>query len=186
MRLFAAIELAPDVRRELARRVAEARESFPPASWVREENFHLTLAFFGEVDGPSSTTLADALAEAASGGPALELRTAGAGAFPPSGPVRVVWVALEPAAELAGLAARLREAAAGVGVDSDRKPFTSHVTLARARRPWPAATRGGIATLAPRAPIACRAESASLVASDLGAGAPRYRAVARLPFAEAA
>jgi 2'-5' RNA ligase len=186
VRLFAALELDAAVRRAIAERIAAERDALPPAAWVREANLHLTLAFFGEVAPERVDSLAAALAAAAAASPRLALRSAAAGAFPPRGAVRVVWLALEPAAALGELAARLREATARLAVPFDAKPFRSHVTLARCRRPWPAATRERLAGLAPPEPARFVANGAALVASELAPGGSGYRTVARLDFAEAA
>lgn len=183
MRLFAALELPPAARERLARRIAERRAQFPPASWVRPERFHLTLVFFGEVEEGHIASLSAGLRATAAAIPALAARIEGAGAYPQSGPVRVVWLGVEPALPLGGLAAALRSAAGALGVAFDAKPFASHVTLARCRRPWPAPTRDRLAELAPEGALAFEADAAFLLASELGAGGARYRRLERLPLA---
>ena len=48
MRLFLAINLTPEVRRDVADATAALRESVPELAWVREHLLHLTLKFFGD------------------------------------------------------------------------------------------------------------------------------------------
>jgi 2'-5' RNA ligase len=176
--LFAAIELPQPVRRAVAAQIASLRDELPPATWVRADNLHLTLVFFGE--------LAEALAGAASAWERRRLRLSGAGGFPPRGPVRVVWLGVEPEPSLAALAQSLRHAARRASFEFDDKPFRSHLTVARCRRPWPALRRADLLRLLPPEAIDFEATHASLVASELAAGGSRYRAVRRLPLREVA
>lgn len=186
MRLFAAIELPEPLRARVGRWVDERRPELPRASWVRSEALHLTLVFFGDVEASRVAALAGALRAAAAARPRLASRLAGAGAFPERGPLRVLWLGVEPAAELAELAEALRRAASALGVAFDERPFTSHLTLARCREPWPGALRGRWSELAPPAGGGFEIDAAALLASELGAPGPRYRRVAALPLAEAA
>jgi len=185
MRLFAALELPAGLRAALAGVGAGRRADLPAASWVREANLHLTLLFFGEVASDLLERLTEGLRAATATFPPPELRVTAAGAFPARGPIRVVWVGVEPGAPLAALSAALREAAEAAGVGSDRKPFSAHVTLARCRPPWAAALRERLSELAPP-PTRFRPLRAVLEASELGHGGAAYRVVAALPFAEAA
>ena len=90
--MFCAIELPAEVRGRVAERAESLRAAFPRvrASWVRPESLHLTLKFVGEVAPPRVEDLSAAAARAAEGGAPFELTLAGAGAFPPHGPPRVL------------------------------------------------------------------------------------------------
>lgn len=187
MRLFAAIDLPEEMRRALGAQRDACRADLPPASWVKERNLHLTLVFFGEVDDVACRRLAPALRLAARDFRAPFLTVEGAGAFPPRGPIRVVWVGVAPAGPLARLSDSLRAAARTAGVAFDEKPFAAHVTLARCRGGgWNAALRARLVELAPAPPLEFQPVRAVLEASEFGAGGPTYREVASLPFAEAA
>lgn len=186
MRLFAAVELPEAARRRIAAHAAGERAGLPPAGWVRAEAIHLTLAFFGEVEAERAAGLAAALRAGAGTQAPFEARLAGAGGFPPRGPVRVVWLGVEPAAALGALAEAVRTAAAAASFAFDDKPFAPHVTLARCRNPWPAPLRERLERLAPPAAEAWPVRRAVLVESELAPGGPRYRTLAELPLAEAA
>jgi RNA 2',3'-cyclic 3'-phosphodiesterase len=132
VRLFAALELPDGVRAELAawsgpllREVPELRVS-DPALW------HVTTAFYGEVDESLLDPLRRRLARSASRHPPMTLHLAGAGRF--GG--RVLWAGV--AGDLAPLR-RLAEAAAAAGrregLPVERERYRPHVTLARASRP---------------------------------------------------
>lgn len=181
MRLFVAVELPEAVRGSLGRRVAAARARFPAASWVRPENLHVTLAFVGEAAPEVAASAGAGLAPACAQRAPIAASTAAVGVFPERGPVRVVWVALEPAAALEELAGATRAALAAAGVPFDERPFRAHVTLARARTPWPPAWRERLA------PLAATAESfelreVALLASELAPGGSIYRRVGAFPL----
>jgi 2'-5' RNA ligase len=181
MRLFVAVELPEPLRQSIAV-AGTRRDGWPPASWVRAENLHLTLAFVGEVDEARIGGLEAALRRHAAGAAPFSARTAAAGAFPSQGALRVVWLGLEPTVDFAGLARLARAACAEAALPFDEKPFAPHLTLARCKPPWPAATRERLAKLAPRRPLELEIGAIAIVASELGPSGPRYtrQAEARL------
>lgn len=186
MRLFLALEPPATFRRAIARRVAERRDALPAASWVRESNLHLTLVFLGEVEEPALADVVAALESAQARAPARAVSPVSAGGFPERGRVRIVWLGLEPASELGGVAAAFRAAATSAGLGFDAKPFLPHLTLARCRRPWPGVWRERLGELVPEEPPAFVAERATLFSSVLGSGGPAYTPLAEFALAEAA
>lgn len=137
-RLFCAVELPAQIRAGAARYIASLRASAPEvrASWDREEKLHLTLKFFGDVEDERVTGLASALARAASLISPFELKLSGTGAFPPSGPVRVLWLGVSDyTGRLAELQQRVEDECAAAGFARERKRFHPHLTIARLRRP---------------------------------------------------
>jgi PncC family amidohydrolase len=104
----------------------------------------------------------------------------------PNAAIRVVWLALEPAAELARLADAVRAAALRAELPFDPKPFRPHLTLARCRVPWPPALQPELARLAAEPAPRFVAERVRLISSVLGAGGPTYSTVAELALREAA
>ncbi len=120
--------------------VARIRPALPDASWTRPESWHLTLRFLGEV----SPGLVSRFASAIGGGlerlQAGALSTEGSVVFPPRGPARVLGVELAEdggPGVVAEVARRAEEAARGLDLPPERRPFRPHVTFARLRRPWP-------------------------------------------------
>ena len=140
MRLFVAIELPPDVRGQL-RGIAESiRSELPPARWVLEDNLHLTLFFLGQRP-PSDRRLLDrALRPVFAAASPFSLQPQGAGTFPPGKRVRAAWVGLQNEPRLGRLQAAVASSASqALGLESDRRPFRAHLTVARCRSPWPEA-----------------------------------------------
>lgn len=182
MRLFVALELPEQARRAIAESVATERDGLPAANWVRAAQLHLTLLFLGEIAAAALEATVAALAAAEL--PALSgpVSVGSAGAFPERGPLRVIWLGLEPAPELVRLAEALRSAAAAGGLPFDAKPFHPHVTIARCRTPWPAALRSELARLEPEPRPRFVPACAALISSVLGPHGPSYSTVTELPL----
>src|SRR5216684_8073349 len=103
-RLFIAIELPAGTRKRLQEHINRLRESVPDAraSWSREENLHLTLKFLGDTPVSQIETLSQAAKRAANKAIPFELIVTGAGAFPPRGQPRVLWIGIEDTSEQLG------------------------------------------------------------------------------------
>jgi RNA 2',3'-cyclic 3'-phosphodiesterase len=124
-RLFVAIDLAEEVRRQLQLLCG----GIPGAKWVRPEQLHLTVRFIGEADGGQLADIRQALT-------ALEhlpfiLQLKGVGFFPPRGRPRVLWAGLAPCQELERLHGRVNSCLRQAGIPSEARKFAPHITLAR-------------------------------------------------------
>lgn len=125
MRLFIAIELPENIKKEFAR----MRGDIPGARWVAAEQIHLTLAFLGEVEEATGERLTAELSRIHS--QAFKLRFAGTGCFPDRRRPRVLWVGLEPEPLLTKLVNQVRSAVLACGIPQEERPFSPHITLAR-------------------------------------------------------
>lgn len=136
MRLFIALDLPDDVRRELRDVQMRLSAHSRAVRWSDPVGMHLTLHFLGETPERLVEPLLAGMRAITV--PALRLSLDRLGCFPPTGSLRVVWVGLS--GDLAGLEALFQSLASviqSVGLPTDPRPFTPHITLARAR---PAAT----------------------------------------------
>src|SRR5258708_26073918 len=91
-RLFVAIELpAKKLRGTLKNHVNQLRQAVPDAraSWIREDNLHLTLKFLGETPLAKIEQLSSAAQRAANAVGPFEINIGSCGAFPPNGQPRV-------------------------------------------------------------------------------------------------
>lgn len=194
MRAFVALELPEPVRREAVRRAAAVRDRLPEARWVRPEAIHLTLRFLGEVDPARLPALSAALVPAFAAAPRLVLALHGGGCYPPGRPARVAWTSVRVegdaaagAGPLPALQARVEAAAVGaLGVEPETRPFSPHVTLARAKRPWNRAeveTFGAALAGAVGEPF--EVDHGSLIESTLTPEGSRYRTVETFPMGAA-
>jgi RNA 2',3'-cyclic 3'-phosphodiesterase len=135
MRLFCAIELPEEIRAAVASHVGALRRRFPGSSakWERPEKLHVTVKFFGEISPARLLTLSAALASAARGR-RLSLAFEGAGAFPPRGRARSLWIGVADAGgDLARLQNNLETLCETAGFARDARAFHPHVTTARLR-----------------------------------------------------
>jgi 2'-5' RNA ligase len=134
VRAFAAAWPPPEVRAVLA---GLPRPPSPGLRWVPPEQWHVTVAFLGdlaEADVEGATAALTDAAHRAAGPPEVAL-----------GPATAVLgrsVLVVPATGLEAAAADLRAALGGRSLWFDPTPFTGHLTLARCRGPVPPALAG--------------------------------------------
>lgn len=124
-RLFVALELPEDLREQLA----AFRRGLPGARWVAQEQFHLTLAFLGEVEGPVFAAVREGL-HGVRADP-FELQLAGTGRFPARGPAKVLWAGVRESTEVSALASEVQRCLSRRGLPLDSRRYSPHVTLAR-------------------------------------------------------
>jgi 2'-5' RNA ligase len=163
--LFVALTPPPDAVDELAAATAALRDEHPELRWTPPEQWHLTLAFLGEVGDRAREDLAQRLARAATRYPPLTLSLGSAGRFGH----RVLWTRVHGDVEpLRRLAASVQAAARRARLPVEARPYRPHLTLARARDT--ADLRPVVDTLAGFAGRTWVATDLQLVRSRLGAG----------------
>jgi 2'-5' RNA ligase len=165
VRLFVALTPPPRVVEELLAATAQARGRFPELRWTPPEQWHLTLAFLGEVDDRAREDLVQRLGRAAGRHPPLRLSFGAAGRFG----ARVLWCrVLGDVEPLRRLAESVQAAARRAKLPVEDRPFRAHLTLARAR--GPADLRPPVAMLGDFSGSEWVASEMHLVRSHLGAG----------------
>jgi RNA 2',3'-cyclic 3'-phosphodiesterase len=130
MRLFIAVELPDDIRRQLADIQQALRPVTDSARWVSPESIHITLKFLGEVPEKQLDNLDTALIGLSWKPFTVTLR--GVGFFPGNRSPRVFWAGLE-APTMQGLAEELDSRMERLGFEKEKRAFRPHITLARAR-----------------------------------------------------
>lgn len=136
MRAFIAIDLPNSIKEALKQLQQRLRESGSDVKWTEPENFHVTLKFLGEINEEQRAPLEEGLAKAARANPSCLLQLRGLGSFPSGKAPKVLWVgARSPIQSLAELAYSVDAQARLVGLKSEDRPFTVHVTLGRVRSP---------------------------------------------------
>ena len=184
-RLFLAVDPAPAVRDRLraalgsrcgGSRPRPGGSTSPPCTW--------TLSFLGDTEPARVPEISAAIApQVARRHAPFELGCSGAGAFGGKRP-RVLWAGVTGAVEaLAAAQHDLSAALAELGFPPDERPFTAHLTLARARE-----ARGDPAFTACAAALAGEdfgatwVEALVLYRSDLSPKGPAYTPLASLPL----
>ncbi|MYD15087.1 MAG: RNA 2',3'-cyclic phosphodiesterase, partial [Gemmatimonadetes bacterium] len=131
LRLFFALWPPEDVRERLWESLAPLRRARPGVRWVPPERYHVTLRFLGDTPTgllPSLKLAADALGEHR----AFRAGFTGPGVFPPRGAPRVFWVGITPG-PLPRMRGILDAALTREGIAPERRRFTPHITVGRAR-----------------------------------------------------
>ncbi|WP_217171313.1 RNA 2',3'-cyclic phosphodiesterase [Streptomyces sp. AC512_CC834] len=186
MRLFAAVLPPEDVTVGLAAEVAALRR-LPGADglrWTGRPGWHLTLAFYGEVDDDVVPDLSARLDRAAHRTAPFDLALHGGGQF---GRGRALWAGAEGGlATLRLLADRAESAGRKAGVEmGEHRRYKPHLTLARSREAHD--VRPYVEALAGFAGATWTVTELALVRSHLPDSGvpgeqPRYETVARSPL----
>ncbi|WP_344571362.1 RNA 2',3'-cyclic phosphodiesterase, partial [Streptomyces fulvorobeus] len=181
VRVFIALAPPDPAKEELARALRPAYVSHPHLRWNRIEDWHITLAFLGELPSGTVPLLRPPLAGLAAGRPPLSLALRGGGSFDE----RVLWSGIGgDLDELHALAADVRAAVEGCGIAFEDRPLHPHLTLARARRGDRSSAAEVAASLAGFTGGRWPGERLHLVGSNAGRGSGpiRYRDIDAWPF----
>ncbi len=184
MRLFLAINLPPDVRRDIVAATASMRESAPDISWVDESRLHLTLKFLDDQPAETADAIGAATAKVAGGHREIAMRLAGMGAFPNFRRARVVWMGVEQDPRLELLHHDVEVACETLGFEVEGRPFRPHLTLARVKDRLPEERARALSRAARRVDFSTDVvvRSLDLMRSDLGPGGSTYTTIASAPL----
>lgn len=127
-RLFVAIDLPEEVKRELAR---FRREEMTGARWVPADQLHLTLRFIGEVDDAILEAIRQALTVVRAEQFSLAVQVVGH--FPARKTPHVLWVGADAGAALADLQGQVETGVQAAGLAAESRQFSPHITIARLR-----------------------------------------------------
>ncbi|GAB7110981.1 RNA 2',3'-cyclic phosphodiesterase [Streptomyces phaeofaciens JCM 4814] len=181
VRVFIALAPPDDAKEELERELRPSYETHPRMRWNRVEDWHITLAFLGELPVTVVPLLRRPLADLAARRGPVKLALRGSGHFDE----RVLWTGID--GDLTGLhtlATEVRRLVRECGVALEERPLRPHLTLARARRDDPLSVlevATGLATFTGRS---WRADRLHLVGSNYGRGPGpiRYRDIEAWSF----
>jgi len=180
VRLFIAIEPPPPLLEYLT----ELSASLPSKDALRvtpATHLHLTLKFLGETQ--EGDEIISILRELSSEVPPFLVSPGRCGIFPERGQPRIVWCSLIPSSSsLTELNRLCEERLLSLGFPREARPFTPHITLARAKRG--VSPRGVKEWIDVQSPSQLSAEirEVSLVRSILGSNGARYSRLATLPL----
>jgi RNA 2',3'-cyclic 3'-phosphodiesterase len=128
MRLFTGLDLPAEVVRNLEKLLKELRPT-ARIQWSPPANLHVTTKFIGEWPEERLDELKAALAAVPSRAE-IPLHIRKVGFFPNPHSPRVFWCGIE-APGLAELAADTDRATSAVGIESEKRAYSPHLTLAR-------------------------------------------------------
>ncbi|MEU5220448.1 RNA 2',3'-cyclic phosphodiesterase [Streptomyces sp. NPDC020807] len=181
MRVFIALAPPDEAKDELAQELGPAYAAYPRMRWNRIEDWHITLAFLGELPVTAPPLLRAPLARLAATRKPLELALRGGGQFDD----RVLWSGIDGDVDgLRELATEVRALVRECGIAFQERTLRPHLTLARARRDDPTSVLTVAERLSTFSGRPWPTERLHLVGSNYGRGpAPiRYRDIASWPF----
>ena len=133
-RLFFAIILPDDIKYAIGEVVSRLNESVTGnmIRWCRDDQWHFTLKFLGELPHSQSVKALDAAEKAAWIAPPFSLKLNGVGAFPNPQRPTILWLGVsEGAKEMGDLANQLDTELRSMGLSQENRAFKPHLTLAR-------------------------------------------------------
>jgi len=132
MRAFVAVFPPPEARRALI----EAAKAHPDFRLTDPRRVHLTLKFLGDVSPSALPRIIAALEPVRDEHEPFDTVTSSFGAFPSPRRARILWAGLgEGAEQIRALAETVEACLEPEGFAREDRPFVSHITLGRARRP---------------------------------------------------
>ncbi len=178
MRCFIALTLSDDARDALGDVTAKMlyQDKSNAVRWVDQENFHVTLAFLGELNNDEVERLADELDNSLSSFGA-ESVIAGLSPFPEAKP-KLIAAMLSPSDGLVDLHQQAVSAIKMSQLNYDKRRFIPHITLGRIRHSRN--QYSGSIPLAFNLPV--EFDEVVLYESRLGPDGAQYEAVFRYPL----
>lgn len=133
-RLFIAVPLPPDVRKQVSEVIQHLSSTDLPVRWIDPDSGHLTLHYIGEIEPELSELLRMTMNAALTGHTSFDLRTTEPGAFPNLRRPRVLWLGLwGPTYKLEELYNDVGDFLDDFGLEIEDAPFHPHITLGRVR-----------------------------------------------------
>lgn len=183
MRLFLAIDPGEACRHHIAGVVDTIRASTSGIRWVREANFHLTLAFLGDVAEERVPEIFAAAASVVAPYHSFSASIGDAGVFPDWRRLRIIWLGLHDAGALAKLGSDVGAACRELGFP--QRPFRAHLTIGRTTGPLSAEQKVSLSqALAPRRGTSYPFDVSRvlLMQSTLSSAGSRYTELATFPL----
>jgi 2'-5' RNA ligase len=132
-RLFAAIHMVPS--QELLELYASLMRGlrFADIKWVKPQNLHITLKFFGETYEDRIPDIQRVLKEVSENHKPFSFMLAGTGIFGASYNPKVIWFGIQKANALTTLANDVLNEVDKIGWKRDRQNFRAHLTVGRVK-----------------------------------------------------
>jgi len=183
MRTFLCIPINAGLRHALAQVSTDLRRQVrTPASWVRPENYHVTVRFLGEIEPILTVDLEAICRRIAQGIPAFNLTIDRLGAFPTPARPRVLWAGGDAPASFSELSTVLNYELGGLGFPEERKETVAHITLARLKAPDDGSVDRAFRAAGRLVPQTVLADRLVLMESQLGPDGSSYTPLFSRPF----
>lgn len=135
MRAFLSINLSQELHQSIEEAQRRLEGDALGIRWTRADHCHLTLKFFGEISEATAQTLASLLVPVGSHYDPFVLELGGIGQFPPHGPLSILWMGvMRGESVLRAIEREIHQTLIDAKIPFDKKPFSPHLTIARARK----------------------------------------------------
>ncbi|MBI4680001.1 MAG: RNA 2',3'-cyclic phosphodiesterase [Nitrospirae bacterium] len=133
MRCFIAIELPEAVKSTLSGIEEDLKKSKADVRWVKPDNIHLTLKFFGNIEEKKTEKIIEIMENICNQYAPFTIEIKGMGTFPNIKSPRVLWVGIEGNDTLKTLQEEIENKMESIGFEREDRAFTAHLTLGRFR-----------------------------------------------------
>ncbi len=135
VRVFLAIPLPQQLKAAIQTLQNNLRSQMAGVRWVRPENLHLTLHFFGEVEQETLEKIKVSVLSVKGCNRPFMIEVKGLGAFPNRRRPRILWLGLDPKDQLRQVYENCRQSLQQAGVTTELRPYSPHLTIGRLRQP---------------------------------------------------
>ena len=133
MRLFIGIEVPEKVKKKISKEIEKLKSRYPTFRWVKQDNYHLTLLFLGEVKEEKLAKIKTRLERAVFDFTPFYLFSYSYELF--INHKIVLYAAFKREKEIENLAKNIRKEFKEFNFKTNSKRFVPHLTIARARIP---------------------------------------------------
>ncbi|MDR2017454.1 MAG: RNA 2',3'-cyclic phosphodiesterase [Syntrophobacterales bacterium] len=138
MRAFLALELPLDIKAYLQTVIAGMAARIKDVRWVREEGFHITLKFLGEIEKDTAWRIKDMIPMIGTKYAPLPASIKSIDAFPSRRRAKVVVVKLRDGIEkIRSIFDDVEKGLLKLNIEPEEREYTPHITLGRVKRPQP-------------------------------------------------
>lgn len=134
MRVFVAVDISDETKREIEKILKVLEKKHWPVKWEKPEKLHQTLAFLGSIEEDKLNLVKNACQVALEDIKPFVVSFKGLGCFPSFNWPRVIWLGLKgDLHSLAKIYKQLEENLVKAGFVIKKRPFSPHITLGRIR-----------------------------------------------------
>jgi 2'-5' RNA ligase len=134
IRAFVALKLPENIISSIKRVQEDVKRYRLPVRWVRPENIHLTIKFFGDISESDIGKIGSVLKDCAESYAPFSLSAKGAGIFPGIARPRIIWAGISgDTTRLLDLRNLLEKRFDETGFKKEERPFKGHLTIGRFR-----------------------------------------------------
>ncbi len=134
-RAFIAINLPSKVKQKLGEVIAKLKKINPDYAikWVKPENLHLTLHFFGDLNEKQIAQVEEGIEEITKRSKSFKMNTGKFGCFPNEKRPRVIFIEVKNTKTVHTLIGELEVMLQNLKFKVDTRPWQAHITLGRVK-----------------------------------------------------